>query len=250
MNERICSIEDCPEPIKARGWCNAHWLRWKRHGDPTGGGARIVWGATLEERFWSKVDKRSPDECWPWTAYLRRDGYGEIGIEGGKTALSFRVAYELVKGPIPAGLRIDHVCHNGDLSCPGGVTCRHRACCNPGHLEAVTAKENTRRSHATESAKTRCPQGHSYEDAYVDENGHRRCRTCRCEANRSLSRARWEQGLTAQGNERRVMKPVVQRYLNRVMSERSDEQPRLPGGEPMGSILDFTGCVAADEEAS
>ena len=30
---------------------------------------------SVEERFWEKVDRRGPDECWPWTAYSDRYGY-------------------------------------------------------------------------------------------------------------------------------------------------------------------------------
>jgi 5-methylcytosine-specific restriction endonuclease McrA len=29
-----CSIETCASLAKARGWCNAHYLRWFNHGDP------------------------------------------------------------------------------------------------------------------------------------------------------------------------------------------------------------------------
>lgn len=35
---RTCSIDDCGKPMLARGWCSAHWTRWKRHGDPMAGG--------------------------------------------------------------------------------------------------------------------------------------------------------------------------------------------------------------------
>jgi hypothetical protein len=31
---KVCSIEDCESPMDARGWCNAHYLRWRKHGDP------------------------------------------------------------------------------------------------------------------------------------------------------------------------------------------------------------------------
>lgn len=34
MTQRTCSIETCPKPSKARGWCSMHYGRWKRHGDP------------------------------------------------------------------------------------------------------------------------------------------------------------------------------------------------------------------------
>lgn len=35
MTERICSVEDCERGIIARGWCEMHYRRWKKHGDPT-----------------------------------------------------------------------------------------------------------------------------------------------------------------------------------------------------------------------
>lgn len=28
MNDRVCSIEGCEKPAKARGWCRAHYNRW------------------------------------------------------------------------------------------------------------------------------------------------------------------------------------------------------------------------------
>lgn len=30
-----CTVEECANVIKARGWCAGHWNRWKRHGSPT-----------------------------------------------------------------------------------------------------------------------------------------------------------------------------------------------------------------------
>lgn len=37
MTKRTCIIDSCDKPYLARGWCSAHWTRWKRHGDPLGG---------------------------------------------------------------------------------------------------------------------------------------------------------------------------------------------------------------------
>lgn len=33
----VCSVLDCTQPPVARGWCEAHYRRWRRHGDPLGG---------------------------------------------------------------------------------------------------------------------------------------------------------------------------------------------------------------------
>jgi hypothetical protein len=53
-----------------------------------------------------------------------------------------RFAYELLVGPIPEGLVIDHLCRN-------------RRCVNPAHLEPVTAEENWRRGDAPSAISTR-----------------------------------------------------------------------------------------------
>jgi len=30
-----CSVEDCRAEARKRGWCLKHYMRWRRHGDPT-----------------------------------------------------------------------------------------------------------------------------------------------------------------------------------------------------------------------
>lgn len=110
--------------------------------------------ATVTE-FWSKVDKRSDDECWPWNGPRNNprsgapSGYGRIYIRR-KINQAHRLSYELVHGPIPEGLVIDHLCRNP-------------CCVNPAHLEAVSNQENVLRGtgHTARNAvKTHCVNGH------------------------------------------------------------------------------------------
>lgn len=84
------------------------------------------------------------DGCWVWTGYVMPNGYGTIGVgrrADGK-ALVHRIAYEHFVGPIPAGLDLDHNCHNADAECVGGWSSMHRRCCNPWHLAPATRREN------------------------------------------------------------------------------------------------------------
>lgn len=81
---------------------------------------------TLEERFWAKVKKTKT--CWLWTGAQFTTGYGKIRV-GLKEGYAHRVCWELVKGPIPEGLLLDHVCHTP-------------TCVNPVHLRLATHAEN------------------------------------------------------------------------------------------------------------
>lgn len=81
---------------------------------------------SLKCRFWSKVDVRGADECWPWLAGRNADGYGNFGIDG-KTINAHRVSFELTKGPLK------HCALH---------TCDWPPCCNFGHLWDGTKTDN------------------------------------------------------------------------------------------------------------
>jgi len=81
-------------------------------------------------RFWSHVDVRGADECWPWTRARTGIGYGRFSVGGrrGRLLTASRVAYELTHGPL------------------GAAEARHRCdnppCCNPAHLIPGTHAQN------------------------------------------------------------------------------------------------------------
>lgn len=163
MLPKICSIPECGKPNKARGWCSAHWWRWKTHGDPLGAvytpipcsidGCETISHArswcsahyqrwlkysdptagnpgpndrTTLERFLEHVAK-GPSH-WEWTGTKSQKGYGRMSV-GGKAVPAHRLAWQLMRGEIPEGMQIDH-------------RCMVKSCVNPAHLRVVTNKQN------------------------------------------------------------------------------------------------------------
>lgn len=182
----VCTVDDCHERTIARGWCSRHYKRWQTYGVPVGVGEdRGSYSMSTVDRFWTRVEKT--ETCWLWHGADSGDGYGRMRGPDGVTVGVHRFAYELLVGPIPDGLELDHVWARG---------CTHRNCVNPDHLEPVTAAENTRRSNsatAVNGRKTHCAKGHPLSGANLHQrdSGHRICLTCRRDANRkSKAKAR------------------------------------------------------------
>ncbi|HJT99697.1 MAG TPA: HNH endonuclease signature motif containing protein [Actinomycetes bacterium] len=174
MAERICSDSGCNRPVGrhgGRGLCPRHYMRLRRLGTTS--------LPTAADRFWKKVNREGPvpehrpelGPCWLWTGATALSGYGRFTLGGahGPIVQAHRFAYELLVGPIPAGLELDHLC-----AMP--------PCVNPAHAEPVTGAENNRRSRSRSAEnlrKTHCPQGHPYDQANTYwYRGHRHCRTC------------------------------------------------------------------------
>lgn len=139
---------------------------------------------TVEERFWSHVDKNGPipahrpdlGPCWPWTGGRDKKGYGHFGFEG-ENKRAHVVALILTTGGRPEGAHGLHHCDNPP-------------CCNPAHLFWGSNDDNVADSIAkgrANACRTNCPAGHEYtpENTRLDKKGHRFCRECHRIASRN-----------------------------------------------------------------
>lgn len=167
----VCTIENCGKKRVARGWCAAHYKRWKLHGDPLRGGPtpRVNTGkcavkgcdnpdmarglcrahylrwhkhgdplagrATMDGeplRFLEDVALNyASDECLVWPYSRDTNGYAKVAIDGNMRPVS-RVLCERVHGNAPSPeYETAHSCGRGN-----------DGCINPRHLRWATHTEN------------------------------------------------------------------------------------------------------------
>lgn len=135
--------------------------------------ADIIWSDSVAERFWSKVDKRGPAECWPWIGGRSKAGYGRFGI-GRRARVASRVAFAITHRRQPDGI----ICHS----------CDNPPCVNPAHLWEGSTLDNSldALSKGRRGNAAACARGHEYNEknAYIRLNPKtgritRTCRVCR-----------------------------------------------------------------------
>lgn len=128
---RICSVPECSKPAFARGWCHAHYGRWRKHGDVDAGtplgtspGAPMHFIETVALPY-------DGQDCLIWPFSRGTAGYGQIGVKR-KPIGAHRIVCELFHGqPQSEELFAIHSCGNG-----------HLGCVNPRHLRWGTSSDN------------------------------------------------------------------------------------------------------------
>lgn len=165
MPKSTCSESECLREVRSRGLCLMHYKRLWRNGNHVN--IPTISESLGLERFWLKVEKTGT--CWVWKSAPTSKGYGSFWFNG-KGIQAHRFSYELLVGPIPEDLTLDHLCRN-------------RLCVRPDHLEPVTRGVNVLRGEgpgAQNARKTHCPYNHEYtpENTYV-VNRHKTGRTYR-----------------------------------------------------------------------
>lgn len=134
---------------------NAYMKEWLRKKRGTKLGAKPGRPASTPEVLWSKVDKREPNECWPWKGTIHEDGYGRTWIND-RGYYAHRVIFNLANpGQIelasPTNKKakgfLMHLCDN-------------RICCNPAHLQVATIKENN--DDCNQKGRRQLPRGEDH----------------------------------------------------------------------------------------
>lgn len=116
---------------------------------------------------------RLDHECWLWQGTVLNNGYGTVKWCEKRTT-AHRAVWELLVGPVPDHMELDHLCRNPQ-------------CVNPKHLEPVTPRENKMRGvgiTAQYAQRTHCKNGHEFtpdNTTYLkrpDGIQNRRCKEC------------------------------------------------------------------------
>lgn len=202
MADATCSVVEngtpCPRPAIARGWCNKHYVRWQRTGDPlivrtqkaanapcsVDGCEVTAIGKGMCRRHYGRMYRYGTLDLvrrqFTYTEDLNADFWRLVDTCGGDVepcwlwrgtvtvhgygswmhSPAHRFAYRQHLGVIAPDLVIDHACHL-PAECRGGPTCLHRRCVNPGHLNAVTGPVNVSaaRSSRRRPAEDWCQAG-------------------------------------------------------------------------------------------
>lgn len=127
-----CAIDDCLNDGEKLGMCAKHYRRWSVHGDPLYVG-RVVGNDPVRFAGHIVEGDEFEDRGPCWLWTSSLKADGYASFGiGGTSVLAHRWSYEYHVADIPNCLEIDHLC-------------RVRHCVNPYHLDPVTHEVNIER---------------------------------------------------------------------------------------------------------
>jgi hypothetical protein len=124
-----CAVKDCKRPHSAFGYCEPHYARFKRHGDPNAGIADRGAGLAFIEDV---LSRKPTNACIEWFRPFRgksRKSYASVSVDG-KSWPAHRYVCFRAHGPEPHPNM--ETCHS----------CANKRCINPQHLRWGTEADN------------------------------------------------------------------------------------------------------------
>lgn len=127
-----CSV--CGDlPIRCRGYCNRHYIAWRKYGDPLGAKHRHSKNPVGSFEYFMENINEEPGpldtDCWVWQKAITEAGYGVFGNENKKTEYVHRRIFSMI---VDSDIDGWHICH----------MCDNPPCCNPDHLFKGTDLDN------------------------------------------------------------------------------------------------------------
>ena len=142
----MCNVEGCDRLVYGQGMCRGHYMRMRRLGDQSRGGATMA--AHGEPRRWLEAHaSHDGDDCLMWPFPRGDKGYGQVAMPGRTSTPAHRLMCRIAHGEPPAPEY--HAAH----SCGKG----RDGCVNPKHLRWTTPIGNMadKEAHGTVAAGER-----------------------------------------------------------------------------------------------
>lgn len=170
-----CSVDNCPQDSRTRGWCKPHYDAWYRHGDPL-----AYRGDRSHLSIWQKIQEigwtRTASGCLEYNGYRNELGYGQFREQHTNALLRVhRVVYGMLVAPLSAEDKVLHRCDNPP-------------CSEPTHLLKGTQADNIHDMMAKgrnyKADWLACPNGHPYPEDRPASISSNRCKQCARDRNR------------------------------------------------------------------